>query len=119
VENKTNFTWVEIVSRRLNDKGKPSSDDDWSGGRFIAQFDGFVDPTIYTSGKLITVVGPITGFTTREIGAFTYQYPIVEVDTSYLWPPAPDPIYYPPPYWYYDPWYPYYYPYHRYPPYWY
>ena len=118
VENQESFTWIELVSRRLSNKGKPI-DDDSSVGRFIAKFDQFADPKIFAIGRLLTVVGNIEGHTTKPIGEFLYTFPIVTVTASHLWRPDPEPRRYEPPsYWIYDPWYPFLYP-HRHPPYWY
>lgn len=118
VENKTTQTWIEIISYQLKKRGRPLLGNQ-SAGRFIASYDGFVDPLIYTEGREITVAGTISGKTDKSIGEFVYSYPIVTVTASHLWPenPAPPPYDYPPPWWYYDPW-PYYHPYgYPYPPY--
>jgi outer membrane lipoprotein len=116
VENRATHTWIELVRQKLRDDGKPRADDR-SDGRFIASFEGFVDPVVYEVGRPLTVVGTIEAKTERPIGEYDYLFPIVAVEGSYLWKAATkyrDP-YYPPPYWYYDlrfyhPW-----PYHRHP----
>ena len=115
VENKASQTWVELVSRELKKNGEPRVDSG-SGGRFIASFPGFVDPVVYSAGKLLTVVGTIEAEATRPIGEYAYSFPVVTVSGSYLWQAEPETVrheYYPPPWWYYDPW-PYY-PRHFYP----
>jgi len=120
VENKSDRTWVEVVSRELDSDGEPIADSR-SDGRFIASFPGFIDPIVYSAGQQITVAGTIKGESSRPIGEYNYNFPIVAVTTSYLWGEEPEPVRHePPPPWYYDPWWPYY-PgpyYHRpYPPY--
>jgi outer membrane lipoprotein len=112
VENKPSQTLIEVVSQELRKDGQPSINGR-SSGRFIASFAEFLDPIIYSNGRLLTVVGTIAGETTRAIGEYQYAFPIVTVSSAYLWPieevsPPPD---YPPPWWYYDPW-----PYHHYDP---
>ena len=113
VENKADHTWIEIVRQNLQDNGRPRTGGK-SDGRFIASFGKFVDPVIYREGRPITVVGTIEAKTTRPIGEYDYQFPVVLVEGSFLWkkrqavpPPA-----YPPPWWYYDPWYHHPWPYH-------
>ncbi len=104
VENKADRTWVFVVARALKDNEKPEKDSS-SEGRFVASFDGFVDPTVYKQGRPLTVVGSIDGSTVRAIGEYDYRFPIVIVRDSHLWPDpdkTPRVYYAPPPYWYYD-----------------
>jgi len=108
VDNKASQTWVEIISRGLRDDGRPQQEGQ-SSGRFIASFQGFVDPVDYEVGRQITVLGSIEGKTTRLIGEHEYLFPVVSVTGFHLWPWEPEFIEYDsmPPWWYYDPW-PYY-----------
>ena len=113
VENKADKTWVFLVGRVLRDDAKPITDSD-SEGRFIASYNGFVDPLVYKSGRPLTVVGSIEGSTERAIGEYDYRFPVVAVRDSYLWDePVKTNIYYAPSPFVYD--YRYYhpYPYHR------
>lgn len=107
VENQEQETVLLIVSRPLNDEGKPQVDAT-SPGRFMAKINGFLDPAIYTAGRLVTVVGTITGSESRKIGSYSYLYPVVAVEHYYLWPqpaaryrgryPCYDPFWYGPPF---------------------
>lgn len=103
IENRATHTWIELVRRKLRDDGKPATDGR-SDGRFIASFEGFVDPVVYEVGRPLTVVGRIEAGTKRPIGDYDYLFPIVAVEGSYLWKAASEyrDRYYPPPYWYYD-----------------
>ena len=106
VENRKQDTWIELVDRPLNRFGRPD-DSDKSGGRFIARIPGFLDPVIYEKQREMTVTGALAEPITRAVGDFLYRYPVVDVDTYYLWAkplPATYPYYYDP-FWY-DPWYP-------------
>jgi len=118
IENKQTETWVEIVEKELRRGGQPLTTDK-SQGRFIARIQGFLDPEIYDKGRQLTVSGVLEQAVTRPIGDFTYLYPVVNVETFYLWEKESDAgLYDPAPYWfyrswYYDPWYsPYPYPYY-------
>lgn len=103
VENKADRTWVFLVDRELRDHEQPITDSA-SDGRFIASFNGFIDPLVYKVGRPLTVVGNIEGSTVRAIGEYDYQFPIVNVRDSHLWAEAiKTRVYYPPPpFWYYD-----------------
>lgn len=113
VENRHDETWVEIVERPLYRDGEPRVTDQ-SGGRFLAQLKGFVDPVIYAKGRLVTVAGTLDGTVTRKIGEHPYTYPVVRGDVIYLWPNAPRDVYHHYSPFPYDPWYPWGYPYRRY-----
>lgn len=106
VDNLPSQTWIEVVGYELSKSGEPITDSQ-SSGRFIASFEGFVDPLVYGNGRLLTVAGTLTGLTTRAIGEYNYTFPVVSVTTSHLWPVEADEPEYPdhlPPWWYYDPW---------------
>jgi outer membrane lipoprotein len=114
-ENRQDSSWVTIVSFPLDADGEPQVSDQ-SNGRFIARFDEFVEPMVFSAEREITVVGTLLATETQEVGEFAYEYPVVAVDHHYIWPVKEDPAYVDyPPYWWYDPWYwhyPYYYPYY-------
>ena len=109
VDNRKEQTWIEVVARQLQDNGRPESGDT-SFGRFLARIDGFVDPSIYSDEREITVVGTLRDSVRRTIGEYPYLYPVVEVSSHHLWPrELRAPARYYDPYWYdpwYDPWYP-------------
>lgn len=115
-ENKQDSSWVTILALPLSSDGEPL-DYEQSQGRFIAIVDKFLEPTIYSHDREITVTGKLLRIETHKVGEFPYKYPIVEVEHFYLWPPDPEPsaLDYPP-FWWHDPWYNPYYPYypHRY-----
>lgn len=103
VENRAAQTWIELVRQKLRENGKPNSSGN-SDGRFIASFDGFIDPVVYEVGRLLTVVGTIEGKTKRPIGEYDYTFPIVTVEGSYLWKAESEvrSPYYPPSWWYFN-----------------
>ena len=120
IDNQPEETELEIVSRPLSRQGKPQ-DDTLTLGRFIAKIPGFLDPSLYSPGRYITVVGTVDGETSRTIGNHEYSYPIILVRQHYLWRKEDEVIYvhdpfYDPyfPAWHYRP-YPYFYPYPYYP----
>lgn len=108
VSNEASSTEIEIVARPLDARGRPEPVDR-SQGRFLARFDGFLDPAVYAEGRELTVTGTIQGATERTIGDYPYTYPVVDVTGQYLWarrqPVSERPPYPYDPFWY-DPWYP-------------
>lgn len=85
VDPKANQTCFTVLSRPLKDNGRPERVDR-SLGRFIACAKGFYDPQVYTEKRQVTVVGNISGRTTKKIGEYSYHYPTVKALKIYLWP---------------------------------
>lgn len=110
-ENKSDYTLVFVVARALENNEKPLSDSA-SEGRFVARFNGFVDPSVYAAGRPLSVIGEVDGILIRPIGEYDYRFPIVAVRDSYLWA---DPSKQPRVYYYPDPWMYHGFNYHRYP----
>jgi outer membrane lipoprotein len=120
-ENRDKTTRLTIVSFPLKNDGRPQLSAQ-STGRFIAVFDEFLEPMVYNQDRQITVKGEYFQMETQNVGDFPYPYPLVKVDSYFLWPKLIEPVEYdyPPFGWRYDPWYyPYYYhpkkliPYHE------
>ncbi len=72
---------------------------------------------MYSRDREITVIGQLLRTETFDVGEFSYEYPVIQVQHYFIWPVKEEPVYVDyPPYWWYDPWYPYYsYPYPYYP----
>lgn len=119
VRNQRTETVVEVVGRRLDNEGRPR-DEDASEGRFLARVQGFLDPSIYATGRDLTVRGKVERAVEESIGEYRYVFPQLAAEQIFLWPPRPAPLpphYYDPGWW--NPWYPWgwpYYPYPYYPP---
>ena len=101
VENAAETTDIEILARPLDATGEPRIDAA-PQGRFIARFEGFLDPAEYPRDRLLTVSGVVKGAETRDVGEYPYRYPVVRAAGKHLWP-APEPIVDGP--WYPGPWY--------------
>ena len=78
-------TCFEIASFPLDARARPRPSDD-SPGRFIACAKGFYEPTVYTPGRDVTVVGALNGTIPGKVGQYEYRYPRVDATTVYLWP---------------------------------
>ena len=116
IEVKQTSSMITMLAKPLDNFGQPVQLDQ-SSGRFLARFNGFIDPAIFTGGRQLTVSGTIEGSETRKIGEFDYVLPVVNVDNYRLWSiPAPQ-NYNAAGYVVYDPWYPWYPAYPLYPAY--
>ncbi len=103
VENRADETRITVLSLPLAADGEPL-EGDVTQGRFIARFDGFLDPALFPQGRRLTVTGTVAGTETVRIGEYPYVHPLVDARHYHLWPePEPEP--YPE---YFDPWYPWY-----------
>lgn len=84
-----------------------------SEGRFLAVLpkDGtMLDPEVYLRGRMVTLAGEFVELRQGRIDEMGYVYPVFQIKQIYIWPQ--ERLYYPTPYYYYDPWfypYPYYY----------
>jgi outer membrane lipoprotein len=116
IQNKKESTIIEIVARKLGDEGRPE-DTDRSSGRFWADVNGFLDPTIYRQDREITVYGTVERLAKGHIGEHPYLFPVIQVETYYLWEIVEARPYYYPPYGLFSPYGPYgfYHPYGFYP----
>ena len=76
----------------------------------------YLNTGYYLSGinTFYTVTGQVLRAENLKVGEFLYEYPVIQVDHYYLWPPEPEQSYsdYPPYPWMYGPYYPLYYPYY-------
>lgn len=92
VTNQKDSSTVEVLQLPIYDSGRPNPDTDKAGGRFLIRFERFLDPEIYSRGKMITVRGNISGQTTSSIGEHPYTYLSLQGDGLHLWPEQPDEV---------------------------
>lgn len=115
-ENLEDATEIEILETELAFDERPK--DGSTKGRFIVQTPGYLDTTIYSKNKRITVAGTVIGVERRRIGKMDYPYPMISPIDARVFEKMPegyyDPYYYGP----YGPYSPYgpYYPYGPFPP---
>jgi outer membrane lipoprotein len=102
--NQKNETVLKIIQTDLDFQKRPVNPDK-SSGRFIIQTPGFLDPAIYTQGRLISVLGEVVGKEVFPLGGIEYTYPVILAKEIQLWE-REDVIYPVYPYWNWGP-YPY------------
>lgn len=82
---KEKETWLEILQEPLDRQFKPEMKD-ISSGRFLAVFQGFLDPAIYAPGRRVTVAGEVRGKQVLPIREVNYVYPVLAAREHYLLP---------------------------------
>ena len=79
IETISSSSLSEILVLQIPlEKGDVPADPDRSEGRFIVRSRGFLDPEVYPPGTRLTVVGRVMGGEYREIGGYSYLYPILD-----------------------------------------
>lgn len=84
---KDGSTYLEVLERPADRSGRPERTDE-SGGRFMAVSKQFLDPAIYSRGRLVTVVGEVIGDSVKPLGEVPYRYPLLEIEAVHLWEPS-------------------------------
>lgn len=85
VKNSSAGAQIEIVQFDLNSRSYPE-DRFISYGRFLATDSNYMDPMVFKSGMLLTLVGEIKGKKTMRLDEMDYTYPTVSIREWYLWP---------------------------------
>ena len=98
LRNDNSGSHIEVVEYELNLDDSP---DPWSrsGGRFLAETPNFVDPYVFHTNRLVTVVGQVKGHKTQLLGEMEYVYPVIAIREMHYWK-LRDVIYYSYPYYY-------------------
>ena len=88
--NLPDDTLIEVMEQPLDRRNRPVNPGA-SKGRFIILFKEFKDPVIYSTGRLITVAGEVTGSQLMPLGETNYNYPMISPKEYYLWKPYEGP----------------------------
>ncbi len=92
VHNLADSTEIAVLSYPLDDSSYPQSSKE-ATGRFIVQYDGFLDPLMYRQGRPVTVLGKVKGVRKGMVGEAPYQYPLVDGTMLHLWKNPPGLMY--------------------------
>jgi outer membrane lipoprotein len=103
-KNVKQGTLIELLQKPADRRGRPR-DVDQSDGRFMALYEGYLDPAIYSQGREVTVAGEVKGKRVLPLGEIEYAYPLISIKEIYLWPPKIKERFHPYPYWHYPWWY--------------
>lgn len=85
VQNLRDRTRLEVQSFPLDSDGYPDAGAS-AGGRFIADYFGFLDPLDHAPGRRVTVRGTLNRLREGKVGEASYEYPVVETVEVKLWP---------------------------------
>ena len=78
---------LEVAQLELFENGVPN-EDSRSEGRFLAISTELIDPVIYQSGKLVTIIGEVKGKKIQKIDGVDYPYPLISIKESRLFRPS-------------------------------
>ena len=87
--NTNQGTFIEVVEKPLDNRGRPQYTD-LSRGRFLILYEGYLDTTIFSQGRQITVAGKVLGSKPRPLGDINYSYLFVKSRGLYLIKPGYD-----------------------------
>jgi outer membrane lipoprotein len=65
--NKEEGTYIEVVQKPLDYMGRPK-DTDYTEGRFLVLYGGYLDTAVYSRGKEVTVAGRVVGKKVQPLG---------------------------------------------------
>ncbi|MDH5444906.1 MAG: Slp family lipoprotein [Gammaproteobacteria bacterium] len=83
-KNLKKSTRLEVLAYPLDGDGWPERDQK-PLGRFILSQAGYLETADYAKGRVITVLGSITGIEKGKVGDSAYTYPLVQVQQLHLW----------------------------------
>ncbi len=84
LENDRDQTEIQVLSYPLNRTGAPRLNREPTG-RFLLVYDGFLEPTDFAPGKLLTAIGDIRGNATQTIGQAQVDIPVLAAEQLRLW----------------------------------
>jgi len=87
--NLKDITQLEVLGYPVDSKGRPQRNQA-PQHRFLALHSGYLETADYAPGRMVTVVGTVTGTEEGKVGEARYVYPAVNAEQIYLWPRESD-----------------------------
>lgn len=84
--NLKDSTQIEVLAYPLNSFHRPLQENK-PLGRFIILHRGYLEPTSYAQGRLLTVLGKVSGSQSGKVGKSSYTYPVISAQQLHLWSP--------------------------------
>ncbi len=78
-------TRLEVLQLPLDDYQRPLVTRTDSQGRFLAMEKAFLDPAMFPSNTLVTIVGEVTESVAGKLDEMDYQFPLVVIKHLYVW----------------------------------
>jgi len=82
--NHPGGTVLVILQRPLDARQRPKTGD-MSGGRFKTKFADFLDPVLFSPGRMITIAGDVEGVDDELVGDAPYSYMVLKGLKAHLW----------------------------------
>lgn len=90
LSNQAEDTRLEILAYPLDQRRRPIKGEP-SGGRFLVDMDGFLEPRELPPGTLVTVEGHFKRLVIGKVGESDYLYPLLRGDNLEVWQAGPMP----------------------------
>ena len=84
LRNLQNTTRMEVLAYPLNRSERPLQNKK-PLGRFILLHSGFLEPTVYGQGKLVSASGVVGKSQAGKIGESDYVFPVLNAEQIHLW----------------------------------
>ena len=84
IRNLKDSTNVEVLAYPLNTSHRPLLESK-PLGRFIIQHPGYLAPSTYAQGRVLTVLGKVSGSQSGNVGESTYTYAVINSEQLHLW----------------------------------
>ena len=84
IENRADSTVLDVVNFTLKANGRPKPSDA-TEGRFRLYMQGFLDPAIYTEGRLVTAVGKVGAPEQVKVGEYKLKQAVIYGQELHLW----------------------------------
>lgn len=82
--NLKDMTQLEVLAFPLDSYYRPLQSHK-PFGRFIIQHKGYLEPATFTQGRLLSVLGSVSGSQIGNVGESTYTYPVIKTEQLHLW----------------------------------
>lgn len=86
IRNLKDTTQIEVLAYPLNSFYRPLLESK-PLGRFIIQHQGYLEPSNYAQGRLLTVLGSVSDSQHGKVGESSYSYPVISAQQLHLWSP--------------------------------
>lgn len=83
-KNLKDATRLEVLAYPLDEDGWPQREQK-PLGRFMLTQKGYLETADYAQGRVITVIGIVTGTQQGKIGDTAYTYPLIQAQQLHLW----------------------------------
>jgi len=84
IRNLKDSTRIEILAYPLNTSHRPLLESK-PLGRFIILQQGYLEPSTYAPGRVLTVLGKVSGSQSGNVGESTYTYAVINSEQLHLW----------------------------------